>query len=220
MLTGFFKKMMLLFLFIFLVMLLNGQEIRGKEYLKSLLLPGLGEITTKHNTGYALIASEILIWSSKWYVNNEKKLKDEQSFLKALEYAHINKNIKFTDSYADKLKRYMSSGFETGGYNQELLYQAIKLYPDDKEKQDEYIEENMIPDEMAWNWDSYDDKHDFSIMRKRIIQYSKYMQISTGLLIINRLASMIHLTALKKRMDLNVFLNDRYETVIALKYNF
>ena len=216
-----FKRIVfVLFLLMFFSLFLNARQITGKDYLKSLVLPGLGEVTSQHSSGYVFFASELLVWSSRFYVINGQKLKDKQSVLYAQKYAHINKNVKFDDDYIGKVKRYMSSGFETGGYNQQVLQQAIELYPNDKEMQDTYIRQNMIPDDMAWQWDSKDNKHDYGIMRKRILQYSNYLKVNAGLLLVNRLLSVINLTRIKKAVSLDVSMNNNFDTVISLRYKF
>ena len=161
-----FRKIVLISILSILAGGLFARDVKGKDFLKSMLLPGLGEVTSGHKSGYVSIASEVLIWSSRWYIYNEQDLKDEQSYVLALKSAHINRDIKFNEDYISKLKNYMSSGFEPGGYNEEILHKAIILYPNDKEKQDEYLNQNMIPDNLSWQWDSKEDKHDFGIMRK------------------------------------------------------
>jgi hypothetical protein len=137
-----------------------------------------------------------------------------------LKYAHINKDVSFDETYIELLKRYNSSGFESGGYNEQVLKQAVELFPDSKEDQDLYIETHKIPDEKAWNWDDRYKRHDFAVMRKRILQYSNYLKISTGLLLANRLFSLINLTRINKVMKMDVSLNKNLDTVVSLKISF
>jgi len=214
------KVISVLFLLLAFCSVLSAGDVGKKEFFKSLVLPGWGEVSSNHSSGYFFIASEALIWSSKFYCKQEQNLKDEQSYLQALKYAHINRDVSFDETYIELLKRYNSSGFESGGYNEQVLKQAVELFPDSKEDQDLYIETHKIPDEKAWNWDDRYKRHDFAVMRKRILQYSNYLKISTGLLLANRLFSLINLTRINKVMKMDVSLNKNLDTVVSLKISF
>jgi len=213
------KTYIVLFL-LSLAAIISAKPVERKNFLFSAFFPGTGEIVSGHNSGYAFLATDVLIWSSKYYFIKESQIKDTQSYIQALKYAHVNTDVTFDELYIAKIKKYISSGFEPGGYNENVLHDAIKEYPDDTDKQDEYIEANMIPDDKAWRWDSNEDRHDFSIMRKRILEYTNYLQITTGVLIANRLLSMIDLIRIKKTIDIKVTVNSNFTPVLCIKYSF
>jgi len=213
------KTYIVLFL-LSLAAIISAKPIKGNNFLLSAIMPGAGEISTGHNSGYVFLATDVLIWSSKYYFIKESQIKDTQSYVQALKYAHINTDVNFDDPYIAKIKKYISSGFESGGYNAKILQDAMIKYPDFPDSVDAYIEANMIPDDKAWRWDSSNDRHDFSIMRKRILEYSNYLQITTGLLIANRLLSMVNLVRIKKTIDVKVAVNSNFTPMLCIKYSF
>jgi hypothetical protein len=145
-----------------------------------------------NSSGYFFLGTEILLWAATFYFDNEIDLKDKASRNYAYKYAHISTEIELTDDYLYHVKRYLTSGYEAGGYNAKIVEQAIALFPDDPAAQTAYIDENAYPDEYYWNWDSADYKHNYAIMRKRMVQYEGYIKGITGGIIANHLFSAIN----------------------------
>ncbi|MFO7660879.1 MAG: hypothetical protein R6V77_08195, partial [Candidatus Cloacimonadaceae bacterium] len=187
---------------IILAALLAGQSLSAKPFrinplLKSALVPGWGQVSLDRNYGYGMIASEVLLWSTLFYHNTEQELKDQESYEFALKFAHINPGSYSSQYYRD-LAKYDTSGFEAGGYNALVRENAINLYPDNYALQQAYIDENAIPDEMAWTWDSYQQRKDYSSTRKEILELKDRAQLITGLIIANHVLSSIDMLRLKK----------------------
>jgi hypothetical protein len=182
-------KLLLLSVFILCSAGLFGRQNPRLSFLKSAILPGWGELSNNHKSGYAFIASEVMFWFSKYYLINESKQYEQASVLHAVKFAHINPEMNFDDVYYDNLRRYLSYGYDSGGYNANVVMQAKKLYPVNLQEQQNYIMENIYNDSFYWHWDSKDKQREYKIMRKRISEYSDYSKAVTGFIILNHLVS-------------------------------
>ena len=194
-----------------------------KQMFKSVLIPGWGELSQENNSGYLFLASELILWSSVFYFQQESDLKEKASINFAIKYAHIDPELDLSDDYLYNLKRYLSSGYETGGYNARIVEIAKTMFPDDDEAQTEYILANEYSDEFYWEWDSKADKHDYAIMRKRMIQYSGYIKGITGGIIANHLISAINsllITNKQNKVKMNVQFDTEMNPILCVTYKF
>ncbi len=158
--------------------------------LKSVILPGWGQISNDHNAGYIHLGLEITLISSLIYFTNEADIQKDKSINYAVKYAHINP-INHPDSYYKMLGDYNSSYYEAGGYNQEVLNDAIANNPGDPEEQQNYIDANAIPDDLNWRWDSRKNRYTFNDLRKKYYYNQDYAKITTGVIVANHLFSLI-----------------------------
>jgi hypothetical protein len=193
--------------------------------LKSALLPGWGEISNGSKIGYVFIASEVLLWSSKFYFIQEAKIKDDESYNYAIKHAGIDPSSDYDDDFFFHLSRYDSYGYSSGGFNLYIKEEAESLYPDNVELQNEYIRDNIYDENHFWEWENDDVQHDYSIMRKRILQYKDYSQALTGAIIANHLVSA--LTSLissnkkkKRRSEFGIFPDFNRNINIVYSYKF
>ncbi len=152
----------------------------------SLLFPGTG----LHNTGNSkggyifntveiagIIVSGFMYFSSDYYKNN------------ALDFGSIafSKDISnYNEKILMKMELYENSDY----YNSLLSSKARDIYPNDTEKQEEYISTNTIPDSLSWEWNS-DDIESFYFMRKQSRVLKQYFIYSISAITINHLTSAI-----------------------------
>ena len=217
------SKILLIVIFLFIVFSLNAEKIDKKILLKSAILPGLGEISMGSKTGYVFITTELISWCSYFYFKEEADLKEKASHNYAIQYAHISAQNSYPEDYFYHLSRYDDSGFATGGYNAYIVELARSRYPDDTDAQTQFINENTYSDELAWNWDNDDRQHDYSILRKRITEYTDYAQAITGAFIANRLLSMlnsIRVNSKLKNLKAEVGFNNDLDPMFMIKYRF
>ncbi|OQY36931.1 MAG: hypothetical protein B6226_05800 [Candidatus Cloacimonetes bacterium 4572_65] len=183
-------------IYVIVLIALLGTSLYSSEYsysvLKSLIVPGWGQISTGHKIGYAQLASEVVAISSIIYFDNEGDVKKEQSVNYAIKYAHIG-NDNYTDDYYKTIGRYNSSYYEANGYNQEVLNQAINLYPGDPDSQQTYINANAMAENKSWRWDSKKNRYKYNNLRTDYHSYADYVKTTTGLLIANHFTSFIHM---------------------------
>ncbi len=163
-------------------------ESTALQMAQSLALPGLAQVRHEHKYGYAMLAAETAIISSMFYFSKEVDLKKRDSYEHALKFAHILPGD-YADAYFRDLSRYNSSGFEAGGYNAMVREEAIRLFPLDPSQQQIYIEENMYPDELAWRWDSKDDRATYVSIRTQTQNLRDYGKVAMGVMIVNHLIS-------------------------------
>ena len=202
---------------------LISKEINPRiSFLKSAILPGWGELSLGNKSGYVLLTTELIFWSSRFYYLEEADLKEKASYIYALKYAHINPG-NYSDEYFFHLSRYESSGYETGGYNAYIVELAKSKFPDDPEAQTEYINANIYSDEYFWQWDNNDTKHEYSILRKRITQYTDYAKAFMGAIIANHIISAINsarISSKLKRLNANVQFDSNLNPILSIRYNF
>jgi hypothetical protein len=163
-------------------------QSKGLQFLQSLAVPGLSQIRDGRDYGYAMLASEVGIISTIWFLNTEEKLKQQEYYEYALKYAHINPGS-YDDQYYRNLSRYNSSGYEAGGYNAMIREQAMEIYPNDPVQQQIYIDGHVYPDGYAWNWDSLENRAAYSKIRIHTQDLRDYGTMAVGVLIANHLIS-------------------------------
>lgn len=201
-----------------------AKEVNTKSLmLRSFLIPGWGELTSKNNTGFIFLTTELLFLSSHFYFKEEASLKAKASFNYAVKYAHIDPYLELTDEYYYHLSKYGSSGFDTGGYNAYIVEIAKARYPDDLEAQTEYIEQNAYADDHYWHWDDQEHKRQYSILRKRITNYNDYAKAITGAIIANHFISALNafrLGSRLKNLKTQVQFNENLDPVFLIQYKF
>lgn len=173
----------------------NETEDKGSSpfpvFLKSAVLPGWGELSMENKSGYLFLGLEVLLWCSRYYFREEVRLREEESYIYALQNAGLNPG-KYDRDFLYLLTRYNSSGFEPGGYN-EMVLQRAKALSDDPVEQQQYIQENAIFDEnLFWSWESREHRRLYSIMRKNADHNRDYVKAVVGILIANRITSAIN----------------------------
>lgn len=222
--TVFNHKYILILLLLSMTVLMTAEEISiRKHMLRSALIPGWGELSAGNKSGFIFLASEVLLLSSRFYFAEEADLKTKASYNFAVKYAHINPDLDLSDDYYYHMTRYISSSFETGGYNANIVEIAKVLYPDDLLAQTQYIEENAYSDDDYWGWDDEFKQKEYSILRKRITQYGDYVKAITGAVIANHIFSALNAFRASSRLNnLNaqVLLDSNMNPVFTLQYKF
>lgn len=166
---------------------LFGQS-RGVQFLKSLVVPGLSQVSDGRSYGYGMMVSEISIIGGMLYLNSEQKLRARESYEFALKYAHIRPGT-YTETYFRDMSRYNNGGYEADGYNARVRRDAMALYPHDAEMQQQYIDAHAYPEDMYWSWDSPDQRARYSKIRIKTQDLRDFGQIAVGVLLLNHLIS-------------------------------
>lgn len=179
---------------------LQAKVFTVNPLLKSILIPGWGQLSQGHSYGYVMLTSETLFWSTYLYNKNEQDLKDRSSYEYALKFAHINP-ADYSAQYYRDLSKYNSSGFDAGGYNAMIRQTAIELFQYDPIAQQAYIDENKYTDEMSWGWDNDTLRKKYGTQRKEILDLKDQAQVFTGLLIANHIISGIDMLRQRKHWN-------------------
>jgi hypothetical protein len=182
---------------IFLIIAISVTPTRPKAMLASALLPGMGEMMMgKRDKAKAFFIAEAAIW----FLYGSMTIYARKYRTASRTYAahHANANIKNDEEYFDLVERYHSADL----YNEYVLRDAIDLFPGDYERQQEYLRENGFFGEDKWRWESTDKRLHYWYLRRTMRDALRKVSYATGLLIVNRIISMIDI-ALFTRIEVD-----------------
>jgi len=228
-----------LLLIILFFILLSGRALYSEEaaqeqmkrpqaaLIKSAIVPGWGELSVGNKSGYVFLLSELLFWSGRFYFLEESRVLKKEAYLFALKHSGISPD-KYDQAVIELISKYNSSGFQPGGYNESILRQAKTLYPDDLDKQDQYLKDNMIFEEsLFWEWESKDHKRRYNIIRKNSNHNTDYAKAVMGAIVANHLLSALNaarVTSLnnkKNGLEFSIDLEkERLQPILTATYRF
>lgn len=213
------KRSFLLLICLVLIPMLAAQE--KASVLKSLIVPGWGQISSGRDYGYAMLGTELGILGSLFYLNSESDALKQDSYEYAIKFAHLNPGTYDTDFF-NHLARYESSGFDAGGYNAWIMKTAMELYPYDPVQQQQYIQANSYDEDRYWYWESPEHRSKFNKLRNRSQDYVDYAKVAGGVLILNHLIGVVdvlRLNAEHRRSQISFDLIDK-TPILKLNYNW
>ena len=205
------KKFILIFLILSCIILYSNDYTPIKKASLSLLLPGYGLKDYSNNVYKGFMCSEVFIASISIF-NYFKSTNDNNN---AINLASLNFN-KDISQYPEELLTRMAFYENSDEYNVLLPSKARDLYPDDVDKQLEYINENTIPDSLSWQWSDTLSLNNYYYMRKSSRLFKQFFTISLSTLIINHIASSIF-TYFKVN---NIIKSNIYYTAFYNKNNY
>ena len=153
----------------------------------SLVIPGLGLIKVQEeNTSRIFAGAEIVIAATSISLF----LKSEYEENNSIDFASysLNKDISY---YPEEVLLKMESYMSSDEYNASLPVKARQLYPNNVESQISYIESNLIPDSLSWDYSSEVIKNQYSSMRASSRRFREYMFYSFSALAVNHVSSAI-----------------------------
>ena len=187
-----------------------------KSALFSLLVPGSGEyMIGAKNRAYMFFTLESgLLLSLAGFKIHKNSLIDDYRI-----YAHQNAYADFRRSdedYWSAVELYMSRE----SYIESLLREARRIYPDDPDKQWEYVESHAISGE--WNWPDKNTWFRFQDMRKMVRVTDNRLKVTLGVLIVNHVASALDafITARLKKFSLSYKVEPEGISHIGLQMHF
>lgn len=199
--------------------------------LKSAIIPGWGELSSNNSSGYVFLSTEILLWSSRIYFDEESKYKLKQSKQFAINYADINPDAAYSESYYEDLEDYLSWNYEPEGYNYQIYQEALSKYPypEDADAEDietvdnareNYIQNNAYPENQSWDWESKERKRQYKVLRKEVLDYKDYFKTVGGLIIVNHLISVFNTLRITTSFKAHVALDREMKPKLVVNYNF
>lgn len=208
--------------FIFTCSLLQAKEkpVKMISFVKSAIIPGWGELSQNHKSGYLFLSNEIALFLSYYYFDNQSDLKMKESVMYAYKKAHLSPENN-TEEYRLLLSKYMSSGYFSGGYNENIVKTAKSLYPDNPVSQNEYIMENVLPEDVYWNWDSKQDQKKYLLMRKDSNLLKDWTKAASGAILVNHIISAFNAARVTKRpVQFGVDINSDNKPLLSAQYRF
>lgn len=156
--------------------------------LRSLLIPGWGQLAGGHKTQAAVFgALELATWTSFATFQRQGALRRDAYFATARLFAGIDLEDKDT-STRKLVGQYRSSDV----YNQYVVLREATFFYEDPVERQQYIDSRSIAAEDAWNWgDSFDSFERYRAERRASEQAFKNAQYALGFAIINRLVSAV-----------------------------
>ena len=190
--------------------------------LKSLIIPGWGELSSGTDSGYIFLALELVLWGSRFYLEDQQSISERKAFNYAVQYSNIDPALDYDDEYYDLLKKYDNSGYEPGGYNYEILQQAIAAYPGDAEMQNTYVAENGIDPAYSWEWQSYEDRKYFAARRTDMLKFSDQVKAVGGIILANHLLSAANSLRISRqqRFSSQLVLDKDFNPRLLVSYSF
>jgi hypothetical protein len=160
----------------------------GGAALRSLLIPGWGQLATGHKTQAAVFFGlEVATWTTYATFRHQGSLRRDSYFDTARLFAGIDL-ADVPESYRKLVGQYRSSDV----YNQYVVLREATYFYSDSTERAQYIESRSIPDANAWSWgDSYDEFLRYRAERRSSEQSFKNAQYTLGFAIINRVVSAI-----------------------------
>lgn len=116
--------------------------------LSSLIIPGTGELLLKEKKGEYFIYADISLLSFYQTFNFLANKENENAKLFAAQYAEAN--FFQNEKYFRLLEIYPSNE----EYNLVVMKEARRLFPDNPEKQKEYLEKNGYFNKDSWQWEN------------------------------------------------------------------
>ncbi|MCS7249762.1 MAG: hypothetical protein N2323_06230 [candidate division WOR-3 bacterium] len=179
--------------------------------LSSLVIPGTGELLLKEKKGEYFIYSDIIFLSFYQTFNFLSKKENENAKIFACQYAKANPLQ--NEKYFNLLETYSSSE----EYNKDVLREARDKFPEDPEKQKEYLKKNGYFDKDSWHWENDSLRMDY--FKKRREARNKKMVSSFFLSgsILLRLGSFLNCLFLSKSKKISFEFNP---SGFKVSYNF
>ncbi len=192
------KKSILIIIIILFGTMLSAENGR-KNMLKSLIIPGWGQLSSGSSTGYVFIASETMLWLSKYYYIHLSDVTTNKSLRMAVKNAGI-KSSDNDENYLNDVGNFISSGFNSGGYNESVMKTAKSKFTDPQEQQN-YIQSHIYNEDKQWAWNSKNSKRQFKLMRKDAAYYLDYSKTIGGIIIVNHLISAIQTAIISRKSN-------------------
>lgn len=177
----------------------SGFKDGRKAMLYSLLLPGLGEYWLGHHTrAQIFFAAEAGIWTAfgVFRVQGGNRKDRYREWASVFAGAPERDN----DEYYRVLANYIASEGPFSA-NETVRRQARAIYPDDREAQEQYLAANGYFGDNAWEWESEEAFDRYKEIRKSSLDSYDNASLTLGLLVANRLLSVLDAGLLASRRN-------------------
>jgi hypothetical protein len=166
-------------------------ELRSptKAFFLSMILPGLGQRYYGANgKALACFIAEGALWTTfaVFKVQGNMREEDFEEWAQMFASAKVD-GYDRDEEYFQRVSRYLSSD----DYNLEVKYIARLIYPNDREAQFAYIDQNSVTGDDTWEWTSGDTRDQFRVIRSRALDSDTHANWTLGGLVLLRIVSAI-----------------------------
>ncbi len=167
---------------------------RARVLLRSLTVPGWGQLTTGHHTAATVFAiAELGVWTSYTSFRIQNRLRREAYFRTAKVQGGID--LKSRD---EEFQRIVGSFLSSDEYNQLVVARdAANLYYNDPAAFEAYINEHSLKGSDVWTWPDEQALLRFRGQRKDSQRAELRANAALAMGVVNRLLSAIHAARLK-----------------------
>ena len=159
----------------------------GIAALKSLVLPGWGQLSTGHKTQAAIfLGLEAASWASWITFKRQGNLREDSYIATAQIYAGID-----LAEQDERIRRYVGQYQSEEVYNQYVVRREAAFFIEDPDEQAAYIAENSLGGEQSWNWTLYEDFLRYREQRRSSEAAYHNAEFVVGFALANRLVSSI-----------------------------
>ncbi|HRY84579.1 MAG TPA: hypothetical protein P5533_08100 [Candidatus Cloacimonadota bacterium] len=165
----------------------------------SAILPGSGELALGKSTrGTLMIATDLLAITS--FMSTSTDMKNLRNSYKSYASLYAGANPEANDRYFQDLQNYLSSAeynqyHEMMARNYYLIYMPNGVY--DLEAYEAYVTENSYADSLAWKWQNAVHQKKYRGIRTSYQTARLNHNLSLGILILNRVISLIDVAFIK-----------------------
>ena len=179
----------------------------------SALVPGLGQqIQGEQSKARIFYTVEGTIWLSYFGFNYLGSKIEVSARAYAIKHAEGNP-ARTEDDYYDALEDYLSSEH----HNLDVERTASRLYPNDLEAQQEYIDQHGYFGSDAWEWDSLTNRTHYWNERRNAREHRRRASFMPGFAIINRIVSVIDVVVFTEQQKVGL---DTRPGKIGIYYKF
>ncbi len=175
----------------------DGARSPKLAMLYSMILPGLGEYYLGHTgRATAFLVAEGAAWTAFGVFRAEGS--HRRSIYK--EFAELNAGVapRSDDDFYRVIGNYQSSDGPFSA-NEQVRREARAIYPNDRAAQDRYFQDNAYTGGNAWQWGSQEELDRYNGMRKSSLDAFHRSNLTIGLLVANRLLSILDVGILASR---------------------
>lgn len=165
----------------------------------SALVPGSGELALGKNTrGAAFLTLDLVTLSA--FFGTQRHVDDLTTSFKQYALTYAGVPINDEERYYQHIQQYISSN-EFNRFQELMARNYFLIYIYDPDGYSEYIVANTYSEEEAWSWDSDEHFRRFRKLRSNRQKTKMYHNLSLGVLLLNRVVSMIDTAILSADPD-------------------
>ena len=157
--------------------------------LYSLLLPGLGESYLGYKgraTAFFVVEGAIWVSFAAFRIQGDHR----EDLYKEFAEVHAGVAQRNDEEFYRTIGNFIGADGPFSA-NEQVRRQARSIYPDDREAQDEYFEENAYTGEDEWRWSSEGRLEAYGDMRSSAENSYHNSELAVGLLVANRILSVV-----------------------------
>lgn len=160
---------------------------KSKSFLLSALVPGLGQRANGSTLrSRAFFVAEAVIWASFIVFKTQEHLRTDDFEEYAVAYAGLGNGNRDFEFY-----RILTIYDNSDQYNESVRIEARAIYPDDRDAQRRYFEENGFGSDRAFRWRENQNRLDYRLIRNDAVNSGRRADYALVAAVVNRAVSAV-----------------------------